>query len=159
MILRLNKWVLTVCCLALFAGPASAQKGGGTPAEPSVKYVINWLGNPSNFFDLNSGRYYPFDMNNDGHVVGRVFNPSGAVRNSAFVLYTAQAGMIDINSFPAMAEWSSQGWTAVSADGINDSGQMAVRMGKVDGTKGMFRYDPPTLTLAGQFELIQGVGV
>lgn len=166
MVLRLNQWFLTACCLALFAGPASAQtpggKGGGATAEPSVKYTIAWLGNPFNFVDYSSGNYYPFDMNNDGHVVGRVFHPNGATRNSAFVVYSAQAGMIDVNSFPAMAEWSSQGWTAVSADGINDSGQMAVRMEKtVNGMviKGMFRYDPPTLTLAGQFELIQGVGV
>ena len=71
--------------------------------------------------------------------------------------------MIDINSFPAMAEWSSQGWTAVSADGINDSGQMAVRMETtVNGmvTKSMFRYDPPTATHPdGSFEPIQVTGV
>ena len=71
MILRFNKWLLAACCcLAVLTGPALAQKpskGGG--AEPYVKYTINWLGNPYNFVDLSS-HYYPFDMNNDGHVVG-----------------------------------------------------------------------------------------
>ena len=167
MILRLNQWILVVCCVALFVGPASAQKGGGSPAEPSVKYNINWLGNPRGFVDLYSGSYYPHDMNNAGHIVGIVEDYTGLTPYySAFVLYTAQAGMIDLNNslfFPAITEWSSQGWTAHSADGINDNGQMAVRMRKiVDGvvTQGLFRYDPPSLAVpAGMFALIQGAGV
>ncbi len=166
MILRLNKWFLAVCCVALLVGSASAQKGGGSPAEPAVKYNINWLGNPRSFVNLNSGSYYPHDMNNAGHIVGVVEDLNRLPVYSAFVLYTAQAGMIDLNNslfFPAITEWSNQGWTAHSADGINDDGQMAVRMRKtVDGviTQGLFRYDPVSLAApAGMFVLIQGAGV
>lgn len=166
MILRLNQWFLAVCCMALFVGTASAQKGVVSPAEPSVKYNINWLGNPRSFVNLNSGSYYPYDMNNAGHIVGQVEDRNGLTLYSAFVVYTTQAGMIDLNNslfFPAITEWSSQGWTAHSADGINDNGQMAVRMRKtVDGVviQGLFRFDPPSLAApAGMFVLIQGAGV
>ena len=165
MILRLNQWFLAVCCCAVVAAPAIAQKSGATK-EPVVKYTIKWLGNPFNLNDLNSGNYYPSDMNKFGHVVGRVLNRNGATRNSAFVMYSAQEGMIDLNNyflFPAILYWSGQGWTANSADGINNNGQMAVRMRKiVDGvvTQGLFRYDPPSVTLPdGVFVAIQETGV
>jgi len=78
-------------------------------------------------------------------------------------MYSPQQGLVDLNDFQEMLEWSTQGWKAVSAEGINDLGQIAVRMEKiVDGSviKGMFRYDPPpTATELGNFMPIQQTGV
>lgn len=159
MILRLNQWILAVCCCAVVAAPASAQKGG-TSTEPVVKYTIKWMGNPFNLNNFVSGGYHVGDMNNNGQVVGQVENQNGA--SSAFV-YTVDAGIIVLDLLPAMAPLHTAGWTTFVAEGINENGQMAVRMRKTVGgvvTKGLFRYDPPSVDYPdGVFVPIQEAGV
>ncbi len=159
MILRLNQWILAVCCCAFLAAPAIAQKGG-TSTEPVVKYTIKWMGNPFNLNDFVSGGYNVCDMNNNGQVVGQVDFENGS--RSAFV-YTVDSGIIVLDILPAMEPLHTAGWTTSIAVAINESGQMAVRMQRtVSGveTKGLFRYDPPSLDYPdGVFVPIQEAGV
>jgi probable HAF family extracellular repeat protein len=58
-----------------------------------------------------------FGVNDFGTIVGGAELPGGG--SSAFI-YTDSGGMIDLNALVSIP-----GWTLVSANGINDSGQVA----------------------------------
>ena len=91
------------------------------------------------------------DINNAGDVVGYVYDyvvlkrESYSTNHTAFVYVASEGGVIDLNVMinDMIADSSFEGWTATSAIGINDSGQIVGKAeNDVTGETRGFMFDP-----------------
>lgn len=119
------------------AGDAMVEPDSGVPnsaGQRAVRYLsdgrIVELGVPPGMSDSGV-----FDMNDLGDVVGR--GRLGAFDGLVAILWTSQGEMLDLNDY---LDESSRGWTLLSANAINNFGQIVVS-GRVDG-----RYTSALLT-------------
>ena len=116
------------------------------PPDPPVEYLITWLDR------LGRERALTEDMNNAGNVVGSVYDyvdlDGGYYTNrTAFVYVASLDQVIDlnemINGMLDDDDPSFDGWTATSANGINDLGQIAGSAeNDVTGETRGFMFDP-----------------
>jgi len=127
MILRLNKWFLTACCLSLFAIPAFAWKppggGGSTPPLPPVAYQIKYFYPPN---VPTSGGEIDYlvnvfqGLNNSGDCVGSYGAPNGEQHAWLFSPLNQVNTAIDLNDIGAVG--IPEGWVIAMAMDINDRG-------------------------------------
>ncbi len=129
MILRLNKWLLTACCLSIFAMPAFAGKppggGGSTPPPPlpPIAYQIKYFYPPN---VPTSGGEIDYlvnvfeGLNNSGDCVGSYGAPNGEQHAWLFSPSNQVNTAIDLNDIGAVG--IPEGWVIAKAMDINDLG-------------------------------------
>ena len=130
MILRLNKWFLTACCLSLFSMSALAggPPGGGgktppPPPLPPIAYQIKYFYPPN---VPTSGGEIDYlvnvfqGLNNSGDCVGSYGAPNGEQHAWLFSPLNQVNTAIDLNDIGAVGV--PNGWVIASAMDINDLG-------------------------------------
>ena len=108
---------LTLALFVLFAVIESSAQA----QSPTVRYRLTWLNN--SIWNLNSGVFVN-DMNDAGLVVGSAKDAT-LVNSRAFVY--SNGFLINLNT--PNVQWTDQGttvngWTAITANGINTLGQI-----------------------------------
>jgi probable HAF family extracellular repeat protein len=108
---------MTGSALVMMGGSSPVAAGGGTPLNRAFLYSAS----AGTMTDLGTlpGRDQSIasDINDLGQVVGLSFNDTGM---AAAFMWSASAGMQDVNTLlPA-----NSGWVLVTAEGINNSGQI-----------------------------------
>jgi len=148
--MRSKRWTLTLalaaCGLAaLLAGLALAKppKTPPPPPPPPIQYSVTWLGT------LGGGGSFAYGINSQGDVVGAAAIVVGSPSHA--FLYTASAGMVDLNSLID----PQSGWVLVGAKGINDAGQIVGGGYNPSGLRRAFRYTPQ----AGTWGKVDDLGV